>query len=112
MTEKEWRSCGTPIPCALGHLEMRARPVSLSGRDVLVISVRLAKKVDFDLCLTVRLAYHDAPDTERSVAFGNGVLPADRAAVGDVYTFGFAPAGRVKSCRVDPVVIGDFGQEL
>ena len=113
MTEDEWRSCGAPIPSgAPGQLEMRARPVSLPDRDVLVISVRLAKQVDFDLGFAVRIDYEDVPAAENFVSFGNGVLPADRAAVGDVYTFSVPIAGKIVNCRVDIRMIGDIGQEL
>ena len=112
MTGPEWRSCGAPIPGTLPQLEMRARPVTLPGRDVLAVSVRLKNRVDFDLGFAVRIDYDGAPAAEHFVSFGNGVLPADRAAVGDVYTFTVPIAGKIRNCRVDTRMIGDFGQEL
>ena len=107
-----FNGAGVPVPGTLPQLEMRARPASLPGREVLVVSVRLKSPVNFDLGFAVRIEYADAAVSESFISFGNGVLPADRAAAGDVYTFFVAPAGRVKSCRIDPVVIGDSGQEL
>lgn len=122
MTDAEWRACGSPVPVPGGvsprwektirSLEMRARPVSFSGRDLLAVSVRLKDKVECDLGFTVRIEYEDAAATESFVSFGNGVFPADFAAPGDVYTF-FAPiAGKIRSCRVDTRIIDDSGQEL
>ena len=112
MTEAEWRSCGAPVPGTLPQLEMRARPVSLPGRDMLAVSVRLKSPVDCDLGFAVRIDYDDVPAAEHFVSFGNGVLPADRAASGDVYTFTVPIAGKIRNCRVDIRTIDDFGQEL
>ena len=112
MTEEEWRACGMPIPCRLDELEMRARPVSRGGRDFLVVYARLRAKVDFDIGFRLRIDYEDSPASERFVSFGNGMLPADSAAAGDVYVFSVPIAGRIRNCRVDIRKIGGQGQEL
>lgn len=114
MTEKEWAACGAPVPVPreLPQLEMRARPVSFGGRELLGVSVRLLDKAPCDLGFTIRIDYADRPATESFVSFGCGVLPADLAAPGDVFTFFVPVAGKIRSCRVDTRMIGDFGQEL
>ena len=45
-------------------------------------------------------------------AFFYTMEPADSAAPGDVYSFAVPVAGRIKSCLVEPHVIGDRGQEF
>ena len=112
LTDAQWLACGDRIPSPLPQLEMRGQLAELRGRGLLIVSARLAGKVDFDLGFTVRLEFFDAPATENFVSFGDGLLPADSAAPGDVYTFAVPVAGRIRSCLVELHVIGDRGQEL
>ena len=112
MTEAEWRNCGIVVPSAIRELEMRGRLESANGRNYLVVSARLTEKADFDVAFTVRVSYHDAGDTEFFISFGNGLLPADSAGPGDVYTFAVPVNGNMRNCRVDLRVIGNESQEL
>jgi len=113
MSEVEWRKCGAPIPSRLGQLEMRWRPgKSSDGRDVMVVSARLSEPIDLDIGFELHLDYEDAPASKHFVSFGNGMLPADSAAPGDVYTFFVPVAGRIANCRVDIRVIGGEKQEF
>ena len=112
LTDAQWAQCGDRIPSELPQLEMRGRLTEARGRVLLIVSARLAGKVDFDLGFSTRLEYWDAEPTENFISFGNGFLPADAAAPGDVYSFAVPIAGRIRSCLVEPHVIDDRGQEF
>ena len=113
LTEREWRGCGSPIPCRLPQLEMRGRPaLTRDGRAFVMIFVRVVEPVACDLGFEVRLSYFDAPDTTAFLPFGNGVLPAEQAPKGSVYTFAVPVAGRLRSCQVNIQPFENTGQEL
>lgn len=113
MTEAEWRECGSPIPCRMPQLEMRGRPAATKdGRALMLISVRVVEPVSCDLGFEVRLSYFDVPDTTAFLPFGNGMLPAETAPSGAVYTFVVPVSGRLKSCQVNILTFGNTCQSL
>ena len=112
LTEAEWAACGDRIPSEFPQLEMRRRLVEMRGRPLLIVSARLREKVDFDLGFSIRIEYAGAEAAENFISFGNGLLPADAASPGDTYSFAVPVAGEIRSCLVEPHVIGDRGQEF
>ena len=112
MTEREWAECGSPIPCGLREIEARGRFRDTPAGRLMIVSVRLREAVDFDIGFTPRISYFDSPDTASFVSFGNGMLPAELAPPGAVFTFAVPVAGRMKSFRLDCSRCGDAGQEL
>ena len=113
-SDDEWRACGAPRPSALPQLELRWRgETAPDGRSFLIFFARLVEKVDFDLGFSVRIAYADGSETSVFFAFGNGLLPAEKADPGDVYAFVVPVAdGEVKTVELLTWSFGNVGQEL
>ena len=113
-SDDEWRKCGAPRPSALPQLELRWRgETAPDGRSFLIFFARLVEKVDFDLGFSVRIVYADGSETSNFFAFGNGLLPAEKAEPGDVYTFAVPVAGgEVKTVELLTWRFGNAGQEF
>jgi hypothetical protein len=72
----------------------------------LLIGVRLAEKVDFDIGCKVKMKFAGGvPDRWAFSTFGDEVLPADMATAGKVWVMKIPLTETPVECKIDLVVI-------
>ena len=102
VSPEKFSAQGMPVPSSLPQVEMRG---TIIPAGYLAISARLKEKVGHDIGFAVEITSANGSKSRYFQSFGNGIIPADMAVTGEVFSFLIKLDSPVKSCKVDLLVL-------